>query len=92
MQGPNGQGYVGSWAEKGVTNRGCSIPLPVYPPVPRLMQRTAMVWKVPLLVELIVLGTHLWTIDKEFVGITKDLHYFVASVEFAGQQPRREHI
>lgn len=56
------------------------------------MQRTAMVWKVPLLVELIVLGTHLWTIDKEFVDITKDLHYFVASVEFAGQQPRREHI
>lgn len=48
-----------------------------------------MVWKVPLLVELIVLGTHLWTIDKEFVDITKDLHYFVASVEFAGQQPRR---
>nr|XP_048311544.1 cystatin-14-like [Myodes glareolus] len=50
------------------------------------MQRTAMVWKVPLLVELIVLGTHLWTIDKEFVDITKDLHYFVASVEFAVSQ------
>lgn len=41
-----------------------------------------MVWKVPLLVGLIVLGTHLWTIDKEFVDITKDLDYFVASVEF----------
>lgn len=45
-----------------------------------------MVWKVPLLVELIVLGTHLWTINKEFVDITKDLHYFVASVEFAVSQ------
>lgn len=45
-----------------------------------------MVWKVPLLVGLIVLGTHLWTIDKEFVDITKDLDYFVASVEFAVAQ------
>uniref|UniRef100_A0A8C6RED5 Cystatin domain containing 1 n=1 Tax=Nannospalax galili TaxID=1026970 RepID=A0A8C6RED5_NANGA len=45
-----------------------------------------MFWKVPLLVGLIVLGTHIWTIDKEFVDIVKDLHYFVASVEFAVAQ------
>ncbi|XP_017651978.1 cystatin-14-like, partial [Nannospalax galili] len=50
------------------------------------MLRTAMFWKVPLLVGLIVLGTHIWTIDKEFVDIVKDLHYFVASVEFAVAQ------
>ncbi|XP_060239238.1 cystatin-14-like [Meriones unguiculatus] len=50
------------------------------------MLRTAMLWKVSLLVGLIVLGTHIWTIDKEFVDITKDLDYFVASVEFVVAQ------
>ncbi|XP_037060299.1 cystatin-14 isoform X1 [Peromyscus leucopus] len=45
-----------------------------------------MLWKLSLLVGLIVLGTHMWTIDKGFVDITKDLDYFVASVEFAVAQ------
>ncbi|MEJ1278868.1 hypothetical protein NN561_009792 [Cricetulus griseus] len=60
----------------------------LYPcvPVPRLMKRTAMLWKVSLLVAMVVMGTHIWTIDKEFVDITKDLDYFVASVEFAVTQ------
>ncbi|EGW02591.1 Cystatin-14 [Cricetulus griseus] len=35
---------------------------------------------------MVVMGTHIWTIDKEFVDITKDLDYFVASVEFAVTQ------
>lgn len=47
---------------------------------------TVMSWKVPMLVGLIVLGTHIWTINKEFLDITKDLDYFVASVEFAVAQ------
>ncbi|XP_003509926.2 cystatin-14 [Cricetulus griseus] len=50
------------------------------------MKRTAMLWKVSLLVAMVVMGTHIWTIDKEFVDITKDLDYFVASVEFAVTQ------
>uniref|UniRef100_A0A8C5KEU0 Cystatin domain containing 1 n=2 Tax=Jaculus jaculus TaxID=51337 RepID=A0A8C5KEU0_JACJA len=45
-----------------------------------------VLWKVPLLVGLLVLGTHIWTKDKEFVDIRKDLDYFVASVEFAVTQ------
>ncbi|XP_031229543.1 cystatin-14 [Mastomys coucha] len=45
-----------------------------------------MVWKMPMLVGLIVLGTHIWTDDKEFPDVTKDLDYFVASVEFAVAQ------
>lgn len=45
-----------------------------------------MLWKVPLLMGLIVLGTHIWTIQKEFVDISKNLDYFVASVEFAVAQ------
>ncbi|XP_039335658.1 putative cystatin-16 [Saimiri boliviensis] len=45
-----------------------------------------MWWKVSLLVMLIVLSTHIWTIQKEFVDISKDLDYFVASVEFAVAQ------
>ncbi|XP_034350585.1 cystatin domain-containing protein 1-like [Arvicanthis niloticus] len=50
------------------------------------MLRTVMLWKVPMLVGLIVLGTHIWTIDNEFLDGTKDLDYFVASVEFAVAQ------
>lgn len=50
-------------------------------PAPRLMLRTVMLWNVSMLVGLIVLGTHIWTIDKEFLDSTKDLDYFVASVE-----------
>lgn len=42
-----------------------------------------MLWKVPMLVGLIVLGTHIWTIGKAFLDGPKDLDYFVASVEFA---------
>lgn len=45
-----------------------------------------MLWKVPVLVGLIVLGTHIWTTDNEFLDGTKDLDYFVASVEFAVAQ------
>jgi hypothetical protein len=45
-----------------------------------------MSWKVPMLVGLVVLGTHIWTINKEFLDVTKDLDYFVASVEFAVAQ------
>ncbi|GAB1287004.1 Cystatin-14 [Apodemus speciosus] len=50
------------------------------------MLRTVMLWKVPILVGLIVLGIHIWTMDKEFLDVTKDLDYFVASVEFAVAQ------
>ncbi|CAH6787749.1 cystatin-14 [Phodopus roborovskii] len=50
------------------------------------MKRTIMLWKMSLFVGMAVLGTHIWTIDKEFVDITKDLDYFVASVEFAVAQ------
>ncbi|XP_004477090.2 probable cystatin-16 [Dasypus novemcinctus] len=49
----------------------------------QLMQRRAVFWKVPLLVGVLVLGSHVWTIQKEFVDISKSLDYFVASVEFA---------
>ncbi|XP_040600930.1 cystatin-14 [Mesocricetus auratus] len=45
-----------------------------------------MSWKASLLVGMVVLGTHIWTIDKGFVDIAKDLDYFVASVEFAVAQ------
>ncbi|XP_020037476.2 cystatin domain-containing protein 1-like [Castor canadensis] len=45
-----------------------------------------MLWKVPLLMGLIVLGTHIWTIQKEFVDISKNLDYFMASVEYAVTQ------
>ncbi|XP_047395213.1 cystatin-14-like [Sciurus carolinensis] len=45
-----------------------------------------MFWKAPLLMGLVVLGTHIWTIQKEFVDISKNLDYFVASVEFAVAQ------
>lgn len=55
-------------------------------PAPRLMLRSVMLWKVPMLVGLIVLGIHIWTMDKEFLDVTKDLDYFVASVEFAVAQ------
>uniref|UniRef100_H0XMS6 Cystatin domain-containing protein n=1 Tax=Otolemur garnettii TaxID=30611 RepID=H0XMS6_OTOGA len=39
--------------------------------------------EVLLLGGLIVLGTHVWTLHKEFVDISKNLDYFVASVHFA---------
>uniref|UniRef100_A0A8C4KY31 Cystatin domain-containing protein n=1 Tax=Equus asinus asinus TaxID=83772 RepID=A0A8C4KY31_EQUAS len=42
-----------------------------------------MFLKVPLFLGLFVLGTHVWTIQKEFVNIYKKHDYFVASVEFA---------
>ncbi|XP_012508567.1 PREDICTED: probable cystatin-16 [Propithecus coquereli] len=42
-----------------------------------------MFQKVLLLGGLIMLGTHVWTIHKEFVDISKNLDYFVASVQFA---------
>lgn len=61
-------------------------PFTLVSPVPRLMLRTVMLWKVPMLVGLIVLGIHIWTMDKEFLDVTKDLDYFVASVEFAVAQ------
>ncbi|XP_052037472.1 cystatin-14 [Apodemus sylvaticus] len=50
------------------------------------MLRAVMLWKAPMLVGLIVLGIHIWTMDKEFLDVTKDLDYFVASVEFAVAQ------
>ncbi|XP_004441993.1 probable cystatin-16 [Diceros bicornis minor] len=42
-----------------------------------------MLLKVLLLLGLAVLGTHVWTIQKEFVNVNKNHDYFVASVEFA---------
>ncbi|XP_045836426.1 probable cystatin-16 [Meles meles] len=42
-----------------------------------------MFLKTPLLLGLIVLGTHVWTIQKEFVDISKNHDYLVTSVEFA---------
>uniref|UniRef100_A0A8C9DIU2 Cystatin domain-containing protein n=1 Tax=Prolemur simus TaxID=1328070 RepID=A0A8C9DIU2_PROSS len=42
-----------------------------------------MFQKVLLLGGLIVLGTHVWNIHKEFVDISKNLDYFAASVQFA---------
>lgn len=42
-----------------------------------------MFLKVSLLLGFIVLGTHVWTIQKEFVDISKSQDYFVVSVEFA---------
>ncbi|XP_062058493.1 cystatin-14-like [Lepus europaeus] len=45
-----------------------------------------MLWKTPLFAGLIVLGTHIWTIQKEFVDVSQNLDYFVASVEFAVAQ------
>uniref|UniRef100_G1TYY7 Uncharacterized protein n=1 Tax=Oryctolagus cuniculus TaxID=9986 RepID=G1TYY7_RABIT len=47
---------------------------------------TAMLWKTPLFAGLVVLGTHFWTIQKEFVDVSQNLDYFVASVEFAVAQ------
>nr|XP_051701262.1 probable cystatin-16 isoform X1 [Oryctolagus cuniculus] len=51
-----------------------------------LTARTAMLWKTPLFAGLVVLGTHFWTIQKEFVDVSQNLDYFVASVEFAVAQ------
>nr|KAF6422042.1 cystatin 8 [Rousettus aegyptiacus] len=42
-----------------------------------------MFLKVSLLLGFIVLGTHVWTIQKEFVDISKNQDYFVVSMEFA---------
>ncbi|ELK13096.1 Putative cystatin-16 [Pteropus alecto] len=42
-----------------------------------------MFLKVSLLLGFIVLGTHVWTIQKEFADISKNQDYFVVSVEFA---------
>uniref|UniRef100_A0ABI7W0Q1 Cystatin domain-containing protein n=1 Tax=Felis catus TaxID=9685 RepID=A0ABI7W0Q1_FELCA len=54
-----------------------------------------MFLKMPLLLGLIVLGAHVWTIKKEFVDISKHHGYFVASVEFAlalfNEDNREEH-
>ncbi|XP_025732788.1 probable cystatin-16 [Callorhinus ursinus] len=48
-----------------------------------VLTKDSMFLKTPLLLGLIVLGTHVWTIQKEFVDICKNHDYFVASVEFA---------
>lgn len=50
---------------------------------PSVLTLDSMFLKVPLFLGLIVLGTHVWTIQKEFVNIYKKHDYFVASVEFA---------
>ncbi|XP_054324123.1 cystatin-12-like [Pongo pygmaeus] len=50
-----------------------------WPPVPTL--ETAMRWKVPLLVGLIVLGTHVCSC--KFVDIDKSLKDFASAVEYA---------
>ncbi|XP_035942082.1 putative cystatin-16 isoform X2 [Halichoerus grypus] len=48
-----------------------------------VLTKDSMFLKTPLLLGLIVLGTHVWTFQKEFVDISKNHDYFVASVEFA---------
>uniref|UniRef100_A0A452TB99 Cystatin domain-containing protein n=2 Tax=Ursus TaxID=9639 RepID=A0A452TB99_URSMA len=48
-----------------------------------VLTKDSMFLKTPLLLGLIVLGTHVWTIQKEFVDVSKNHDYFVASMEFA---------
>ena len=48
-----------------------------------VLTKDSMFLKTPLLLGLIVLGTHVWPIQKEFVDVSKDHDYLVASVEFA---------
>lgn len=51
------------------------------PPQTLVLAKDNMFLKTPLLLGLIALGTHVWTIQKEFVDISKNHDYLVTSVE-----------
>ncbi|XP_054555150.1 probable cystatin-16 isoform X2 [Talpa occidentalis] len=59
---------------------------PITVATPLVLRPSSMFLKMPLLLGLIVLGTHVWTIQKEFVDISKNDDYFMGSVEFAMAQ------
>lgn len=59
------------------------LPLPPMCHQSLVLTKDSMFLKTPLLLGLIVLGTHVWTIQKEFVDVSKNHDYFVASMEFA---------
>ncbi|XP_047602915.1 probable cystatin-16 [Lutra lutra] len=58
-------------------------PPPPMCPQTLVLTKDSMFLKTPLLLVLIALGTHVWTIQKEFVDISKNHGYLVTSVEFA---------
>lgn len=64
---------------------GCGGPPPH--PAPNhlsfVLTLDSMFPKAALLLGLIVVGIHVWIIQKEFVDISKDHNYFAVSVEFA---------